>query len=83
LQSIFPPPFLLPWSISAEKGKVNGEKVTILYKSWKWDLAMPEKADWGWEELHFEEIICYRNVIIFKKGVAFCKQVCYNTVTYI
>jgi len=44
---------------------------------------MPEKADWGWEELHFEEIICYRNVIIFKKGVAFCKQVCYNTVTYI
>ena len=26
---------------------------------------------------------CYKNVIIFKKGVAFCKQVCYNTVTYI
>ena len=26
---------------------------------------------------------CYRNVIIFKKGVAICKQVCYNTVTYI
>ena len=26
---------------------------------------------------------CYKNVIIFKKGVAICKQVCYNTVTYI
>ena len=24
-----------------------------------------------------------RNVIIFKKGVAICKRVCYNTVTYI
>ena len=26
--------------------------------------------------------ICYKNVIIFKKGIAICKQVCYNTVTY-
>jgi hypothetical protein len=25
----------------------------------------------------------YKNVIIFEKGVAICKQVCYNTVTYI
>ena len=25
---------------------------------------------------------CYKNVIIFKKGIAICKQVCYNTVTY-
>ena len=25
---------------------------------------------------------CYKNVIIFQKGVAICKQVCYNTVTY-
>lgn len=26
---------------------------------------------------------CYKNVIIFKMGVAICNQVCYNTVTYI
>jgi hypothetical protein len=26
---------------------------------------------------------CNKNVIIFQKGVAICKQVCYNTVTYI
>ena len=26
---------------------------------------------------------CYKNVINFKKGVAICKLVCYNTVTYI
>jgi len=25
----------------------------------------------------------YKNVIIFKKGVAICKLLCYNTVTYI
>ena len=26
---------------------------------------------------------CYKNVIIFKMGVAICNRVCYNTVTYI
>lgn len=30
-----------------------------------------------------DKTICNKNVIIFEKGVAFCKLVCYNTVTYI
>jgi len=37
--------------------------------------AVPEEEKW--------KNNCYKNVIIFKKGVAICKQVCYNTVTYI
>jgi len=37
------------------------------------------KIEW----LQMQGIICNKNVIIFQKGVAICKRVCYNTVTYI
>lgn len=43
------------------------------------DTAKEGIGEW----LQTMQKFCYKNVIIFEKGVAFCKQVCYNTVTYI
>ena len=36
-----------------------------------------------WKRFPYKEKYCNKNVIIFKKGIAICKRVCYNTVTYI
>ena len=36
-----------------------------------------------WKRLQYKGKYCNKNVIIFKKGIAICKLVCYNTVTYI
>ncbi len=43
------------------------------------------RSEPGVEQLNkkFLEKKCNKNVINFKKGVAICKSLCYNTVTYI
>ena len=36
-----------------------------------------------WEEKNYARKKCNKNVIKMKKGVAICKQLCYNLDTYI
>ena len=72
-------------------GKVNGEmlaekgnKNTTIYFNLAGGNGMKNKKE-GWFRKKAEasqqsgERICNKNVIIFQKGVAICKRLCYNT----